>query len=666
MTKNNRVSSMVHKQADINLVRRAQELEALYTTSLKINSQLDLSTLLKSIVARASDLIGTHMGAVYLVQPGGENLEVAVSHNLPEQYNGTILHFGEGLAGQIAVTGKPCMVEDYQIWEGRAVIYTGSPFRRALGVPLMVGERITGVITLTDDNQAGPFSEDDIRLASLFADQAAIAIENARLYESSQKELAERKRAEEALRESEARNTAILNAVPDLMFLVARSGEFLNYSSNAPDKFYIQPQDIIGKKISAIFPPATAELCLLYIQKTLDTETMQIFEYQLAMEKGIRTFEARLVVSGPNEVLSIVRDVTERKQAEQALKDTQEQLAQRVKELESRTQEITLLTELSNMLQICLHPLEAYTVVAQSAVKLFPNTSGALLIQDSAHLWIEPRTYWGQSTNTIPSFMHDDCWAIRRSRPHLVTDTRNGLLCRHISNPPPASSLCVPIMSEGVVIGLLYMETSKNNPVLTEAQLQLAAAVADQIGLALSNLQLRDNLHEQAIRDPLTTLYNRYYMQESLERELRRAERSGHSVTLLMVDLDHLKAFNDRYGHLSGDELLRGLGKLLKKMFRGGDILSRYGGDEFLLVLPEASIEIGLLRAEELRQNVKEMLVQIEDYPLQNLTISIGIASWPQHGTSSANVLRAADKALYRAKMLGRDRAIVAESLSDE
>ncbi|MDR3576612.1 MAG: diguanylate cyclase [Anaerolineaceae bacterium] len=657
---------MNHKKADSNLVRHAQELEALYSTSLKINSQLDLATLLKSIVARASDLIGTPMGAIYLVQPDGKSLEVAVSYNLPERYTGTVLQFGEGLAGQIGATGKPAMVEDYQIWEGRAVIYTGSPFRRALGVPLTVGERVTGVIALTDDNLTGPFSEDDMRLATLFADQAAIAIENARLYESSQNELAERKRAEEALRESEARNTAILNAVPDLMFLVARSGEFLNYSSNAPDKFYIQPQDIIGKKISAIFPPETAELCSQYIQKTLDTETMQIFEYQLALEKGIRTFEARLVVSSPNEVLAIVRDVTERKQAEQALKDTQAQLAQRVKELESRTHEITLLTELSNMLQICLHPLEAYTVVSQSATQLFPNTSGALLIQDSAHLWIEPRAFWGQTTNTIPSFMQDDCWAIRRSRPHLVTDVHNGLLCRHVSNPPPTSTLCVPVMSEGLAIGLLYMETNKNNAALNEDQLQLAAAVADQIGLALSNLQLRDNLHEQAIRDPLTTLYNRYYMQESLERELRRAERSGHSVTLLMVDLDHLKAFNDRYGHLSGDELLRGLGKLLKKMFRGGDILSRYGGDEFLVVLPEASIEIGLQRAEELRQNVKEMLIQIEDYPLQNLTISIGISSWPEHGTSSADVLRAADKALYLAKTQGRDRVIVAESQHNE
>jgi diguanylate cyclase (GGDEF)-like protein/PAS domain S-box-containing protein len=666
MTKNNRGSKPAQKQMETDLVRHARELEALFTTSLKINSQLDLSTLIKSIVARASDLIGTQMGAIYLVQPDGERLELAVSHNLPERYNGTILEFGEGLAGQIAVTGMPSMVEDYQVWEGKAVIFTGSPFRRVLGVPLMVGERVTGVITLTDENQTGPFSEDDIRLASLFADQAAIAIENARLYESSQRELAERKRAEEALRESEARNTAILNAVPDLMFLVARSGEFLNYSSNAPDKFYLAPQDIIGKKISAIFPPATAELCLQYIQKTLDTETMQIFEYQLAMEQGIRTFEARLVISGPNEVLSIVRDITERKQAEQALKDTQEQLAQRVKELESRTQQITLLTELSNMLQICLHPLEAYTVVAQSATQLFPNTSGALLIQDSAHLWIEPRSVWGQSSNTIPSFMHDDCWAIRRSRPHLVADTRNGLLCRHISNPAPASTLCVPVMSEGVSIGILYMETNKNNAALTESQQQLAGAVADQIGLALSNLQLRDNLHEQAIRDPLTTLYNRYYMQESLERELRRAERSGHSVTLLMVDLDHLKAFNDRYGHLSGDELLRGLGKLLKKMFRGGDILSRYGGDEFLLVLPEASIEIGLQRAEELRQNVKEMLIQIEDYPLQNLTISIGISSWPQHGTSSGDVLKAADKALYQAKLQGRDQVVVAEDQHDE
>ena len=308
----------------------------------------------------------------------------------------------------------------------------------------------------------------------------------------------------------------------------------------------------------------------------------------------------------------------------------------------------------------------ALTISPPSTQTLAPASVSVSLIQDSAHLWLEPRKVWGQSTNTIPSFMQDDCWAIRRSCPHLVSDTHTGLVCRHVSNPPPVSTLCVPIMSEGVVIGLLYMETYKNNPALTEPQQQLAAAVADQIGLTLSNLQLRDNLHEQAIRDPLTALYNRYYMQESLERELRRAERSGHSVTLLMVDLDHFKPFNDRYGHLSGDELLRGLGKLLKKMFRGGDILSRYGGDEFLLVLPETSIEIGLQRAEELRQNVKGMLLQIEDYPLENLTISIGISSWPQHGTTSSEVLRAADKALYQAKIQGRDRAIVAESQQDE
>ena len=133
-----------------------------------------------------------------------------------------------------------------------------------------------------------------------------------------------------------------------------------------------------------------------------------------------------------------------------------------------------------------------------------------------------------------------------------------------------------------------------------------------------------------------------------------------------MVDLDHLKMFNDRYGHLSGDELLQGLSKLLKKMFRGGDILSRYGGDEFLLVLPETSIEIGLQRAEELRQNVKEMLIQVDGYPVQNLTISTGISSWPQHGTTSAEVLQAADKALYQAKMQGRDRTVVAESQHNE
>jgi signal transduction histidine kinase len=168
-------------------------MEALYDTSLEINSQPDVPILLQAIVQRAAGLVGTQMGGLYLIKPDGQTLELVVSHNLPGDYLGVTLHLGEGLAGRVAQTGKPMAIVDYLSWEERAVVYVNAPLRRVLGVPLKVGDTVIGVIDVVDDKTVGSFSEDEIRLVSLFADQAAIAIENARLYqaEREQRELAE-------------------------------------------------------------------------------------------------------------------------------------------------------------------------------------------------------------------------------------------------------------------------------------------------------------------------------------------------------------------------------------------------------------------------------------------------------------------------------------------
>ncbi len=191
------------RQAQESLAFRVRELSTLYETSLEISAQRDLTLLLQTIVRRAAELLRTHMGGLYLMLPDEQTLRLAVIHNLPDHYLGTELKLGEGLSGRVAQTGTPLMIPNYQQWEGRTKIFASQKIGRVLGMPLKVKDRVVGVINVTDPDRIGEFSQDDIRLVSLFADQAAVAIENSRLYDAVQNELSERKRTEAVLRESE-------------------------------------------------------------------------------------------------------------------------------------------------------------------------------------------------------------------------------------------------------------------------------------------------------------------------------------------------------------------------------------------------------------------------------------------------------------------------------
>jgi diguanylate cyclase (GGDEF)-like protein len=166
----------------------------------------------------------------------------------------------------------------------------------------------------------------------------------------------------------------------------------------------------------------------------------------------------------------------------------------------------------------------------------------------------------------------------------------------------------------------------------------------------------REALRMQAIRDPLTGLFNRRYMGEALERALRRAEHGGQPLSMIMFDVDHFKRLNDTSGHQAGDDLLTHISSLLQARTRREDIACRYGGEEFLLILPGAPLEAALRRAEELRHAIRETTLEQRGQPLGPISVSAGVACFPEHGTTADELLRAADSALYRAKDLGRDR----------
>lgn len=186
------------------LAQRARALATLHEIVLEINAQHGLQPLLRTIVSHSVKLLGVHVGELYLMAPGGQSLELVVSQGLPEEVRGTVLRLGEGLAGRVAEQGKPLSVEDYSVWEGRLVAYEHLGLRRALGVPLRCRGTVIGVIDVIDRERSGGFATDQVQLLSLLADQAALAIENARLYERLYQELGERMKAQAALREAQA------------------------------------------------------------------------------------------------------------------------------------------------------------------------------------------------------------------------------------------------------------------------------------------------------------------------------------------------------------------------------------------------------------------------------------------------------------------------------
>ena len=363
------------------------------------------------------------------------------------------------------------------------------------------------------------------------------------------------------------------------------------------------------------------------------------------------------------------KELAERQRAEQAFHKAESQLKASLFSMKQHNQEITLLSEMGEALQACLTTEEAVSVITRYLKKMFPEERGALyMITDSKKI-IEAVVTWGETVSSELVFSREDCWAFRKGHTHLVDKPGTGDLCRHLNKDLLGGYICTPMMAQGNAIGMLHLQ--KNPDYQDENQKtwegwgqdkkRLAAAVAEQLALALANLKLQETLRDQAIHDPLTGLFNRRYMMETLERDILRAARAGTDVGVIMLDLDHFKDFNDNYGHDAGDALLREIGAFLKSNVRGEDVVCRYGGEEFILVMPEASLNVLQERARLLWEGIKSLEVRYAGQYLPPITVSIGLAISPKNCQDGIEIIKMADAALYRAKEEGRNRIVIAE-----
>jgi diguanylate cyclase (GGDEF)-like protein len=348
--------------------------------------------------------------------------------------------------------------------------------------------------------------------------------------------------------------------------------------------------------------------------------------------------------------------VSRHRRLERALQASRKSIASRAEQLDQRNREVVLLNETGDLLQSCVSSEEAFPVISLYAPRLLPGTSGALYMYDAEKRFLSVASQWGSAQPKLSVLATDDCWALRRGRVNTVTGSSSDLSCAHAPADRGAGCICIPLTSMGETIGLFHAFN------LGAQARSLAVSAAEHIALALSNLRLRSDLRSLSIHDPLTELFNRRCMEEALLMELKRSERGGQPVGIVMLDIDHFKAFNDAHGHAAGDELLRAIGAFLRARLRGGDLACRYGGEEFLLILPDASREATRQRAEELRLAVKDLDVRLADRRLGPVSLSFGVAVFPEHGGTRDEILRAADAALYRAKDGGRDQVSVAST----
>jgi diguanylate cyclase (GGDEF)-like protein len=369
------------------------------------------------------------------------------------------------------------------------------------------------------------------------------------------------------------------------------------------------------------------------------------------------------------ETLWVVRDKTdamlmdaERREHARELQASNARLTSSLQASEIRAKEIVLLTELSSVLQSCQAPNEIFAAVQNYAGFLFPEEAGALYLMNETRDAVTRGPHWGELTSAATSFPLEDCWALRRGTTFPISPASQGLVCGHAACRETHGSgyVCQPLVAQNHLMGLLYREAC--GPAFAEGADQLATMLAEQVSLALANLDLREQLRSQAIRDQLTGLYNRRFLEDALTRETGRAARSGEPVAVAILDVDHFKRINDTYGHEAGDAVLRELGQALLKTIRKTDIVGRFGGEEFLILLPGASVEVAQARALAVLEAVRAMEVAIPNgAPLNHITASIGVAAMPLHVARGDALVAAADTALYQAKGQGRNRVVLSD-----
>jgi diguanylate cyclase (GGDEF)-like protein/PAS domain S-box-containing protein len=480
-------------------------------------------------------------------------------------------------------------------------------------------------------------------------------------------DVTDRKRAEAELWASRARLRAIFDNAAVGVCLIDRDGYFIEFNECWVTFFGYSLEELPHLTHLDITPPDERGASQERFERLVGGAVSNYrLEKQYQRKDSSRfwgdtsvttIYNARGEIEG---ISVVVADITARRISQEALQQANGKLIRWVNELEQRTYEMGLLNELGERLQECQTVNEAYGVATQLLAQLFQQHTGALYIFDEARTSASQVATWGDTTAWQHTCQPGLCHALHQ-KPEYMTSMRDDLPCCCGQHDKNAQLTCVPLVAQSETLGVLRIAEDASVPTRPmQRWQQLAVTVAHHLALSLSNIHLRHRLREQAIHDQLTGLFNRRYLDEVLEREVMRATRQQQPLGLIMLDIDHFKHFNTRYGHGGGDVILRAVGAFLRDNVRGEDTACRYGGEEFLLILSAASLPDTVRRAEDLRQGIERITASHNGEPLGLITASLGVASFPTHGSSAGAVAEAVRQALRQAKAQGRNRVVQA------
>ena len=356
--------------------------------------------------------------------------------------------------------------------------------------------------------------------------------------------------------------------------------------------------------------------------------------------------------------------------AQQVVDERNVELSRLLAAAARRNAQVQGLSELSRFLQSCSDLEEAAGLLKQHLPPLMRAASGSLYLAGAEQDPLRQAFTWGDK-KFVEFFELNQCWAARLRQPFVQPFETGSASCAHLQSDYASAHNnnnieCLPLMAYGELLGIVVLEADVASDPRESLEIEGSRRFAlEQVGLSIGNLKLRESLRHAATRDVLTGLYNRRFFDESSQREMMRAVRQQAKgdyagLALMMIDIDHFKLFNDQHGHEVGDQVLREVAQVLQRQTRGSDVAARFGGEEFTLVLADITDQHAFERAQRVRQEVEQLVLHCSGKDIGKVTISIGLAHFPMHGSTVEALLLAADRALYGAKSAGRNQVVVA------